>query len=91
MSFGLKNKFFGSDGVQHIWREVGQDYHQDCVVPTIKHGDSSVLIWGCMSLDGLGEMIFIDGITNAHMYVKILEKIMLPSKKVWASSNLYAR
>jgi len=63
-SVETKINFFCSDGVQHVWREVGQDYHEDCVVPTVEHGRGSVLIWGCMSASGTGEMTFIDGIMN---------------------------
>lgn len=76
-----KINLFGSDGVQHVWREVGEDYHQDCVVPTVKHGGGSVLVWGCMSSSGVGEMTFIDGIMNARVYVDILQTFMLSSLK----------
>ena len=45
----------------------------------MKHGGGSVLIWVCMSSDGVGEMTFIDGIMNSSAYVEILDKFMLPS------------
>ena len=45
----------------------------------MKHGGGSVLIWVCMSSDGVGEMIFINGIMNSSAYVEILDKFMLPS------------
>lgn len=76
-----KINLFGSDGIQRIWRRVGKDYHKDCVVPTVKHGGGSVLVWGCMSASGVGELPFIDGTMNAQMYTGILEKYMLPSLK----------
>ena len=31
------------------------------MVLTVKHGGGSVMIWGCMSAKGVGEMTFIDG------------------------------
>ncbi len=49
------------------------------MVPTVKHGGGSVLMWGCMSAAGVGELHFIDGIMNSQMYCSILKEKMLPS------------
>ncbi len=37
------------------------------VPTTVKHGGGSVLMWGCMSAAGVGELHFIDGIMNSQM------------------------
>ncbi len=44
------------------------------MVPTVKHGGGSVLMWGCMSAAGVGELHFIDGIMNSQMYCSILKE-----------------
>lgn len=49
------------------------------MVPTVKHGGGSALMWGCMSAAGVGELHFIDGIINSQMYCSILKEKMLPS------------
>ncbi len=49
------------------------------MVPTVKYGGGSVLMWGCMSAAGVGELHFIDGIMNSQMYCSILKEKMLPS------------
>ncbi len=49
------------------------------MVPTVKHAGGSVLMWGCMSAGGVGELHFIDGIMNSQMYCSILKEKMLPS------------
>ena len=76
-----KINMFGSDGVQHVLSGLGEEYREDCMVPTVKHGGRNVMVWGCMSAKGVGELPFIDGIMDAAMYVKILESKMLPSLK----------
>ncbi len=33
-----KVNLFGSDGVQHVWRRPGEEYQENCALPTVKHG-----------------------------------------------------
>ncbi len=63
---------FGTDGFKTVWRRKGEEYKEKCMVPTVKHGGGSVLMWGCMSAAGVGELHFIDGIMNSQMYCSIL-------------------
>ncbi len=49
------------------------------VLPTVKHGGGSVMVWGCMSAAGTGELQFIEGTMNANMYCDILKPSMIPS------------
>ncbi len=70
---------FGSDGVKHVWRQPSEEYKDKCVLPTVKHGGGSVMVWGCMSAAGTGELQFIEGTMNANMYCDILKQSMIPS------------
>ncbi len=74
-----KINVFGTDGFKTVWRRKGEEYKEKCMVPTVKHGGGSVLMWGCMSAAGVGELHFIDGIMNSQMYCSILKEKMLPS------------
>ncbi len=74
-----KINIFGTDGFKTVWRRKGEEYKDKCMVPTVKHGGGSVLMWGCMSAAGVGELHFIDGIMNSQMYCSILKEKMLPS------------
>lgn len=76
-----KINLFGSDGVQHVWRQPGEEYQDKCVVPTVKHGGGSVMVWGCMSAAGTGDLRFIEGNMDSTMYCEILKEKMLPSLK----------
>lgn len=73
-----KINLFGSDGVQWVWRRSGEEHLDKCMVPTVKHGGGNVLLWGCMSSSGVGELHFIDGLMDAKMYIQILQEKMLP-------------
>ena len=56
-----KVNLFGSDGVQHIRRRAGDEYADKNVLPTVKHGGGSLMVWGCMSSQGVGELHFLEG------------------------------
>ena len=30
------------------------------LIPTVKHGGGSVMVWGCMSAKGVGKLQFVD-------------------------------
>ncbi len=44
-----KINLFDSDGVKRVWQQPGEEYKDKCVLPTVKHGGGSVMVWGCMS------------------------------------------
>ena len=71
-SDGTKVNLFGSDGMQHVWCRAGDEYADKNVVPTGKHGGGSLMVWGCMSSQGVGELHFNEGIMNAQMHCNIL-------------------
>ncbi len=74
-----KLNLFDSDGIQHVWRRPGEEYHENCALPTVKHGGGSIMVWGCMSAAGTGELRFIEGNMDSNMYCDILKQKMMPS------------
>ncbi len=80
---------FGTDGFKTVWRRKGEEYKEKCMVPTVKHGGGSVLMWGCMTAAGVGELHFIDGIMNSQMYCSILKEKMLPSLRALGRPALF--
>ncbi len=74
-----KINLFGSDGVKRVWHQPGDEYKDKFVLPTVKHGGGSVMLWGCMSAAGTVELQFIEGTMNANMYCEILKQSMIPS------------
>ncbi len=50
-----------------MWRQPGEEFKDKCVFPTVKHGGGIVVVWGCMSAAGTGELQFIEGTMNGNM------------------------
>lgn len=65
---------FSSDGRVWCWVRDPQELSERTVIPTVKHGGGSVMIWGCMCIHGPGMMCRIEGRLNQHGYQKILEE-----------------
>ncbi|XDV27055.1 hypothetical protein PO909_030652 [Leuciscus waleckii] len=45
----------------------------------VKHGGGNIMVLGCMSAAGTGELIFIEGNMDSNMYCDILKQNMMPS------------
>lgn len=73
-----KYLLFGTDGIKWIRRPQGKRFDPKYQLPTIKHGGGSCLVWGCFSARGMGPLHHINGIMDRHVYINILETIMLP-------------
>ncbi len=67
---------FGSDSLKRVWRQQGNEHKDKCVLPTVKHGGGSVMVWGCMST---GELQFIEGTIMTNMYCELLKQSKIPS------------
>ncbi len=52
-----KINVFGTDGFKTVCRRKGEENKEKCMVPTVKHGSGSVLMWGCMSAAVSGSCI----------------------------------
>ncbi len=46
---------------KRVWRQPGEEYKDKCVLPAVKYGGGSVVVWGCMSAAGTGEVQFTEG------------------------------
>lgn len=83
------SQVFGTPGVTFVRRRVGEEYHPDCVVPTVKHGGGSVMIWGCMATSGVGEMFVCEGRMNSEKYINVLETALIPYlSRIFGDTNL---
>lgn|SRR5215470_2064560 len=62
-----------SDGRSWVWKKKGAPRTKQHVKQTVKHGGGSVMIWGCITMHGVGFMCRIDGTMDKFLYKEILE------------------
>ncbi len=64
-------------------------FEEHCVLPTVKHGGGSIMVWGCMSAAGTGELRFIEGNMDSNMYCDILKQKMMPSLQKLGQTGVF--
>ena len=72
-------ELFCSEKRVYVKSSVGERYARQCCVPTVKHGGGSLMVWGCMSGLGVGQLYRCVGSINQDQYIGILQNAMLPS------------
>uniref|UniRef100_A0A8K9Y355 Endonuclease/exonuclease/phosphatase domain-containing protein n=1 Tax=Oncorhynchus mykiss TaxID=8022 RepID=A0A8K9Y355_ONCMY len=70
---------------RHIWRKPG-------TIPTVKHGGSRIMLWGCLSAVGNGRLVRIEENMYGAKYREILDENLIQSSRDlrlgrWFTSN----
>ncbi|KAG2456454.1 TCB1 transposase, partial [Polypterus senegalus] len=74
-----KIELFRVNARRHVWRKPGTAHHQSNIIPTVKYGGGSIMLWGCFSAAGTGRLVRIKGKMTAAMYRVILDENLLQS------------
>ncbi|GBN90892.1 Transposable element Tc1 transposase [Araneus ventricosus] len=88
--FADESKFniFGSDRRIMVWRRKNEELNPKNLVGTVKYSCGGVLMWGCMSASGLGNLGFFDGIINHVLYLNILrDNLKLSAQNLGIGNN----
>ncbi|KAK3574450.1 hypothetical protein QTP86_006615 [Hemibagrus guttatus] len=71
-----KIEHFGRSVSHYVWRKSNTTFHKKNIIPTVKYGGGSVMVWGCFAASGLA---VINGTMNSAVYQKILKENVRPS------------
>jgi hypothetical protein len=65
-------------GNVHVRRREGEEFRPECILKTAKH-PKSVMVWSCMSANGIGRLEIVKGMMNARKYVQMLQNKLVRS------------
>lgn len=74
-----KFEVFGQNRRVYVRRSKTEKMIPDCILPTVKQGHSSVLVWGCFSFAGTGDLCRVQGAMKKENYLEILRNHAVPS------------
>ncbi|KAK3561379.1 hypothetical protein QTP86_033119 [Hemibagrus guttatus] len=74
-----KIELFGRSVSHYVWRKSNSAFQKKNIIPTVKYGGGSVMVWGCFAASGPGRLAVINGTMNSAVYQKILKENVWPS------------
>ncbi|KAK3568483.1 hypothetical protein QTP86_008234 [Hemibagrus guttatus] len=74
-----KIELFGRSVSHYVWRKSNTAFQKKNIIPTVKYGGGSVMVWGCFAASGPGRLAVINGTMNSAVYQKILKENVWPS------------
>ena len=72
-----------------VWRKPNTELDRKHLRPTVKHGRGHVMVWGCISTKGVGNLVFINGNMNQDYYLKILKENLKQSAEKFGISDTF--
>ncbi len=63
-----KIQLFGINSTRCVWRRRNAAYDPKNTIPTVKHGGGNIMLWGCSSAKGTGQLHRIKGTMDGAMY-----------------------
>lgn len=63
---------------QRVWRSANERYDKKCILASVKH-DQKLMVWGCFTAHGVGDLHRIVGIMDKHVYHSVLVHHFRPS------------
>lgn len=65
---------------KRVWRLPTERYCKPCIKGTVKQ-ERKIMIWGCFTAHGVGNLYKVNGIMNKEQYRQILIRKMVPAAK----------
>lgn len=67
-----KFQIFNTNRRVYVRRFKHERTSKRCIVPTVKHGGGNVMVWGCFSAAGVGDLVEVTGRMKKEQYQKIV-------------------
>lgn len=68
-----KIELFGHNKRRYAWRQKNTEFEEKHLLPTVKFGGGSIMLWGCVASAGTGNLVKIEGRMDSTQYQQILE------------------
>ena len=76
-----KFELFGNNRRIYVRRGAGERFRSYCLLPTMKHGGGSIMVWGGISANGVTPLKRIEGIMDKKVYHNIIVRQAMPAGK----------
>lgn len=76
-----KFEIFSNKRRVYVRRGKNERMLPQCILPTVKHGGGSVMVWGCFGNNQVGDLVQVKGIMKKEQYHQILCKHAVPCGK----------
>ena len=70
----VKINRYGSDGKNYAWKRPHENLQPRHVQQTVKHGGGNIMVWSCITWEGVGYLTKIDTTMDKHLYLEILKE-----------------
>uniref|UniRef100_A0A9J7YNC4 Transposase Tc1-like domain-containing protein n=1 Tax=Cyprinus carpio carpio TaxID=630221 RepID=A0A9J7YNC4_CYPCA len=74
-----KVELFGRCVSHYVWCKSNTAFQKKNIIPTVKYGGGSVMVWDCFAASGPGRLAVMNGTMNSAVYQKILKENVRPS------------
>lgn len=78
-----------SHGRIYVWRRKSEEFSYKCSRPTLKSLGNGLKFWGCISANGPGKIVILEGKVNADLCLKLLKKNSYSRRKTTIRSRFY--
>ena len=66
-----KVELFGRNTQHYVWRKKGTSHKHQNLIPNVKYGGRSVMVWDCFAASVPGQLAIIDRKMNSQVYQDI--------------------
>ena len=82
---------FGSNRRTFVRRRTNEKMQEQCLIPSVKHGRCSVMVWGCFGGGKIGDLYRVEGTLRKESYHKILQRHAIPCGQHLIGTNFILR